>query len=94
MESKGNGRSELYKFYLVSPKSGMDADALAYKFLSIKPVEEVFLTDGDYGYVLKVRNTTKQGKEPKKLISYIKKNGFSCSKAVSHYRYVNQQVTR
>ena len=94
MDSKGNSRSELHKFYLISPKSGMDADALACKFLSIKPVEEVFVTDGDYGYIIKVGNTRKQGKEPKKLISYIKKNGFSCSKAVSHYHYVNQQVTR
>ena len=65
-----NKKGKLHRFYLVEPKPNADADALAERLISLKPVEEVLLTDGAYGFIVKVRFTN--GKEPRDVVDYIK----------------------
>ncbi len=63
-------RGSLHRFYLVEPKPNVNADELAEKLISMKPVEEVLLSDGDYGYLVKVR--FENGKEPVDVVNYLK----------------------
>ena len=85
MTPKGTRKSAKCKFYLLSPKSNMDADALASELLSIKPVEEVIVTEGDYGFIVKAGAC--KDKEPTDLMKYMAKRGIACQQAMSHYSY-------
>ncbi len=60
-----------YKFYLVNPKENTSIDALAEKLIAFREVEEVYVTDGAHGFLVKTRFSN--GKEPKDLGSYIKR---------------------
>ncbi len=85
-ERKSGKRGVFHKFYLVHPKENANADELAERLIMLKPVEEVFLTDGDFGFVVKARFT--DGKEPNDVTSFISKNiNSKFGKAVSHYEY-------
>jgi hypothetical protein len=48
--------SKNYRLYLVKPKEKKDAHALAERIASIKSVDEVMLTEGEYGYLVKVKD--------------------------------------
>ena len=50
-------RGILHKFYFIEPKENVDAEKLAERLISLKPVEEVFLTDGD---VMGIRGVKKK----------------------------------
>ena len=76
----------LHKFYFIKPKANSDADLLAEQLIELKPVEEVFLSDGDYGFVVKARFF--KGKEPNDVTKYItSKVGNKFGKVVSYYQY-------
>ncbi len=88
----GNGVSirrlgkKFYKFYFVHPPMNADADRLAEQLIGIKNVEEVFVTDGDYGFVVKTRFS--DGKEPDDAYNYIsKKLGSNFGEVTSYYQY-------
>lgn len=79
-------RGVLHKFYFIEPMENGDADLLAEKLISLEPVEEVFLTDGDYGFVVKARFY--KGEEPENVTDYIARNmGNKFGKVVSYYQY-------
>jgi hypothetical protein len=82
MKTKSNNRSSgfniikkgkeiFYKFYLINPRENISIDALAEKLISFSEVEEVYVTDGAHGFLVKTRFT--QGKEPRDLNQFIKK---------------------
>ncbi|MFI5412695.1 MAG: hypothetical protein ACHQX1_02290 [Candidatus Micrarchaeales archaeon] len=76
----------LHKFYFIKPRENADADDLAERLISLKLVEEVFLTDGDYGFVVKARFLN--GKEPDNVTRYISRNlSAKFGKVVSHYEF-------
>ncbi len=52
-----------YKFYFVEPAENADADSFAERLMGLKNVEEVFVTDGDYGFVVKARVSDSTGKD-------------------------------
>jgi len=56
--------SKNYRLYLVKPQEKKDAHALAERIASIKSVDEVMLTEGEYGYLVKVKD---DGQEIRKL---------------------------
>ncbi len=58
---KHDGR-KFYKFYLVNPKASTDPETVAEKLIGFEDVEEVDVTDGDYGFIVKTR--FKDGREP------------------------------
>ena len=88
----GNGTNvrrlskKFYKFYLVHPPKNADADHLAEQLIGIKNVEEVFVTDGDYGFVVKARFFDR--KEPDDAYNYLsRKLGGNFGRVTSYYQY-------
>ncbi|HUC39102.1 MAG TPA: Lrp/AsnC ligand binding domain-containing protein [Candidatus Acidoferrum sp.] len=79
-------KSSLNRFYLISPRQNTDADSFIEKLLSLKPVQEVFLTDGDFGYIVKAK--FRNGRAPDDIVdSMAKKMDSKFGKAVSYYQY-------
>ena len=78
--------SKFYKFYFVQPPINVDANRVAERLIGIKNVEEVFVTDGDYGFIVKTRFF--EGEEPYDAYNYIsKKLGSNFGKVTSYYQY-------
>jgi DNA-binding Lrp family transcriptional regulator len=76
----------LHGFYLVKPRHNANADELADKLIQLNSVEEVLLTEGDYGFLIKA--SFFDGEEPKNVTDYIAKNISSkFGKVVSYYQY-------
>lgn len=89
---KGNGthvrrlNRKFYKFYFIHPPKNANADHLAEQLIEIKNVEEVFVTDGDYGFVVKARFF--DGKEPDDAYNYLsRKLGSNFGRVTSYYQY-------
>ena len=83
---KSSKRQAFYKFYFLRPKENADADLIAERLMDLSSVQEVFLTEGDFGYVVKARFFN--GKEPKDVTNYISKavdNKFG--EVLSHMEY-------
>jgi hypothetical protein len=86
-KKSGVGRSPLHKFLFLRPKENANAEALAEKLLSLKNVQEVILTDGDCGYIVKTRFVS--GKSDKAAEEYIKRNVdgvFGTAIGYAHFR--------
>ena len=62
---------EFCRFYLVNPKENASIDSLAERLIGFKEVEEVYVTDGAHGFLVKTRFS--EGKEPKDLGDYLKR---------------------
>lgn len=91
-KNNGNGAQirrsakKFYKFYFVHPPVNADTDRLAEQLIGMKNVEEVFVTDGDYGFIVKTRFF--DGKEPDDAYNYISKRlGSNFGKVTSYYQY-------
>ncbi|MEM4839493.1 MAG: Lrp/AsnC ligand binding domain-containing protein, partial [Candidatus Micrarchaeaceae archaeon] len=75
-----------YKFYLVNPKDNADPDTVAEKLISFDDVEEVYVADGDYGFLVKTR--FRDGKEPKDVFGYIhNKIDAKYGEITTYYKY-------
>ncbi len=84
--AKAKKKGVLHRFYLIEPKPNANADQLAEKLISLKPVEEVLLADGDYGFIVKVRFL--DGKEPMDVVNYLKeKIAVKFGTVDSYYQY-------
>ena len=60
----------LHKFLFLKPKENIDVRKVADKLLSIKNVQEVILTEGDVGYIVKTRLfSDKSDRETEKLVT-------------------------
>jgi DNA-binding Lrp family transcriptional regulator len=64
-------KNKLHRFYFLSPKENANIDELTDRIISLKNVEEVFVTDGDYGYIVKTRFSN--GRDSKAAEQYLKK---------------------
>lgn len=81
-----NRKYSSHRFYLISPRESMDSAAFIEKMLSLKSVQEVFLTDGDYGYLVKAKFS--KDDEPKDVVdSLAKRVDRKFGKVISYYRY-------
>lgn len=95
--NNGNGRhvhgasvkrlnKKFYKFYFLQPPENVNADHIAEQLIDIKNVEEVYVTDGDYGFVVKTRFF--EGQEPDDAFNFIsRKLGSNFGKVTSYYQY-------
>ena len=86
--SRNGGRraSMFYRFYLIKPPRNANADKLAEELIGIRDVEEVFVTDGDYGFLVKARFFS--DREPDDACRYIESRlSGSYGKITSHYQY-------
>ncbi len=75
-----------YKFYFVEPQENADANRFAERLMGMKGVEEVFVTDGDYGFVVKAR-VSGEGKTDNAHDYLSRRLGCSFGKATCHYQY-------
>ena len=78
-------RSSLHRFYLIEPKPNANADALADQLIALKNVEEVYVADGDYGFIVKVKFF--DGNEPSDVINYLKGTINKFGVVNSYYQY-------
>jgi hypothetical protein len=78
--------NKIYKFYFVKPPENSNADHLAEQLISMKGVEEVFVTDGDYGFIVKTRFF--DGMKSDGVHNYISKRlGSDFGRVTSYYQY-------
>ena len=70
----GNGtrRGVMRRFYFIRPKPNANAEELAMGLIRLKLVEQVFLTEGDCGFIVRARFNKE--KEPKDITDYISRN--------------------
>ncbi len=59
-----------HKFFFIKPIPNTDAKSLSERLLGIKAIEEVDITEGEYGYVVKAKYTG----EDDSIGEYIAKN--------------------
>jgi hypothetical protein len=79
-------RAVTHRLYFVKPKENANADELAERLICLELVDEVLITEGDCGFIVKARLVN--GKEPTDVASYISKNiGSRYGKVVSHCEY-------
>ena len=79
-------RSRLHRFYLIRPRANSNVEELAERLVELKHVEEVYVTDGDYGYLVKTRFDGE--KDPDDAASYIRKNiGKRFGSVTSYFNY-------
>ena len=72
-------------FFMLHPKVNGDAKAFIEHLMSMPSVLEVYLADGDFGYVVKAK--CDGDKEPKELIRFIDRTGASHGKAMTFYKF-------
>jgi DNA-binding Lrp family transcriptional regulator len=78
---------KFYRFCLVNPKDNADPDTVAEKLIGFDDVEEVYVTDGDYGFIVKTR--FRNGKEPHDVYGYIhNKIDSKYGEITSYYKYM------
>ncbi len=65
-------KAALHRFYFIEPRPNADAEKLAMSLVELPNVQEVYLTEGDCGYIVKARFHNE--KEPKDLVRYIANN--------------------
>ena len=77
---------KLHRLFFVKPKENTNADELAERFAGFDSVDEVLLTEGDYGFIVKASvDSLEESKELEKYIS--EASSGSCGTAVSYYKY-------
>ena len=76
MHSVSKKKGKLHRFYLIEPNLHVDADKFAEGLIALKPVEEVLLSDGDYGFIVKVRLF--DGKEPESVFPRTSSSHIPC----------------
>ncbi len=65
-------RAALHRFYFIEPRPNADAEKLALCLIELPNVQEVYITEGDCGYIVKARFMNE--KEPKDIVRYISNN--------------------
>ena len=83
----GRRSKSQHRFYLIEPKPNVNAGEMANKLIGLETVEEVILSEGAYGFIVKVK--LPNGKEPVKVENYIKRKAATKLETVNgQYRYM------
>jgi len=62
--------NQLHKFFFLRPRTNVDSRAIAERLFSLKNVQEVIMTEGDVGYIVKTRLfSDKSDRETERLIT-------------------------
>jgi hypothetical protein len=81
----GKTRRSNCRFYFVRPAENGDARSVASKLASLDGIQEVYMTEGKYGFVVKAVEAKSQ--DPLRLASYMKTSlKGKVDMALSHYR--------
>lgn len=74
------------RFYMLEPRAGSDAKATARELMAFKEVQEVYVTEGSHGFIVKARGS--DGREPEAVRSYIaRKTGSRFGEVTAHFEY-------
>ena len=80
--------ASFHKFYFIKPVPGNDADSLASMLLLLEGVEEVHITEGEYGLIVKAKAASMASASTDKIGNYIADTlNEKFNAAVSYYRY-------
>ena len=78
-------RGALHKFYLLKPKHTATVNEVAKSIMNLKDVQELYMTEGEYGFMLKTRFNG--DKKPSEVEKYLMKNvDPKFGAVVSYYR--------
>lgn len=78
--------NSFHKFYFIKPVPGNNADSLVKMLLNLERIEEVYITEGDYGLVVRARASDTEGDDT--VGDYIAdKLNERFNSAVSYYKY-------
>lgn len=82
-------RAVMHRFYLISPKScSLNACDVAGKLLALDCIEEVFMTEGKYGYIVKTRHQKGNAEvKAESVRRHLSRLGLGCTEVLSHYHY-------
>lgn len=76
----------MHKFYFIKPRLNVNAEELALKLIGLKHVDGVFLTEGEYGFMVKARVSGINGTE--NVADYISKSmGSKYGEVTSYFEY-------
>ena len=75
-------RNDIYRFFLVKPNMSKDPKRMMQRLMKLKQVEEVHMTDGEFGFIIKARADYSNGDETRAQIRGL--NSRFCE-AVSYY---------
>jgi len=79
-------RTAMHKFYFIKPKPNTNAEELALKLIELKHVDGVFLTEGEYGFIVKARVSGIDGNA--NIAEYISKTvGSRYGEVTSYFEY-------
>jgi hypothetical protein len=87
-------QSKSYGFFFVKPRRSLDADRVARQLAGMEGVDRVYVTEGDYGFLVKTKKFQFQMDEQKEnealqeLVEKVSKTtGSNTRKAVSYIQY-------
>jgi len=76
--------STMHKFFFLKPLPNLNADALSSKLLDIDGIEEVYVTEGDYGFLVKAKSNSDSTNLGKRITESMRsKYGY----AMSYYSF-------
>lgn len=58
-------KNNIYRFFLVKPNGSQDPKRTMQRLMKLKQVEEVHMTDGEFGFIIKARVDYSKGDETK-----------------------------
>ncbi|MEM3227896.1 MAG: hypothetical protein QXR58_00650 [Candidatus Micrarchaeaceae archaeon] len=80
--AKRDGR--MHKFFFLKPLPNMNADELSSKLLGIDGIEEVYVTEGDYGFLIKAKSSSNESDLGNRIAENMRsKYGY----AISYYSF-------
>ena len=75
-------RNNIYRFFLVKPNGLQDPKRTMQRLMKLKHVEEVHMTEGEYGYIIKTKADYSNGDKTRASVRSL--NSRFCE-AVSYY---------
>ncbi len=70
----------MHKFFFLKPIPNLNADELSSKLLSVAGIEEVYITEGDYGFLVKAKTSSNDSELGNKIAeSMHSKYGYAMS---------------
>jgi DNA-binding Lrp family transcriptional regulator len=70
--SRRTKRGVMHKFYFIKPRYNANAAEFAERLIELEHVDGVYLTEGNYGFIVRVRFSDEN--RPKNVTDYISKN--------------------
>jgi hypothetical protein len=85
-------RGVMHKFYFIKPRYNANAADFAERLIGLEHVDGVYLTEGNYGFIVRVRFSDEG--VPKNVTDYISKNvSKKYGELTSYFEYRKSRVS-